>query len=248
MYHKNENFQFLHLMLSTSIAGYKVQIVDDHQMLRVGVKVSMELSNVALQWIESTHLQEALNTYRRHDDIDLVLLDLNLPDSKGLQSLQTFLHEFPQARLAIFSATEDPFVVRQALAMGALGLIPKSADAETTVRLIEALLALDPARRKCGSVTGTVSPAAPAATVAPVAPPITPVAATPFARFSGGPGAKETLNATQLRVLELMLAGMSNHQIAGECTLALGTVKNTVSSIFLAFDVKSRAHLISLFR
>ncbi len=238
-------------MLSRSIAGYKVQIVDDHQMLRVGVKVSMELSNVALQWIESTHLQEALNTYRRHDDIDLVLLDLNLPDSKGLQSLQTFLHEFPQARLAIFSATEDPFVVRQALAMGALGLIPKSADAETTVRLIEALLTRDLTRRKCESVTATVSPAAPAATVAslaPVAPPIAAVAATSVARFSDGPSAKETLNATQLRVLELMLAGMSNHEISAECSLTLGTVKNTVSSIFLAFDVKSRAHLISLFR
>ena len=45
-----------------------------------------------------------------------------------------------------------------------------------------------------------------------------------------------------------MLAGMSNHEISAECSLALGTVKNTVSSIFLAFEVKSRAHLISLFR
>jgi DNA-binding NarL/FixJ family response regulator len=228
------------MMFKKSVAGYKVQIVDDHQMLRVGVKVSMELSTVAIQWIESTYLQEALNTYRRYDDIDLVLLDLNLPDSKGLQSLQTFLHEFPRARLAIFSATEDPFVVRQALAMGALGLIPKSGDAETTVHLIEALLHREPAHRS-GGVTETALHTASAASVSPLA-------STLSARLATGPSAKETLNATQLRVLELMLAGMSNHQISGECALALGTVKNTVSSIFLAFDVKSRAHLISLFR
>ena len=55
------------------------------------------------------------------------------------------------------------------------------------------------------------------------------------------------LNPTQLRVLELVLAGMSNQEIADECKLALGTVKNTVSSIMLALDVHSRSHLISVF-
>ena len=231
MDHKNEIFQFLPLMLSRSIAGYKVQIVDDHQMLRVGVKVSMELSNVALQWIESTHLQEALNTYRRHDDIDLVLLDLNLPDSKGLQSLQTFLHEFPQARLAIFSATEDPFVVRQALAMGALGLIPKSADAETTVRLIEALLTRDPTRRKCESVTGTVSPAATVASLASVAPPIAPVAATPYARFLGGPSAKETLNAAEDTFLAKRTAALTaSSKLKNQTPVLNKSIKDNLNS------------------
>ncbi|RZJ13743.1 MAG: LuxR family transcriptional regulator, partial [Haliea sp.] len=56
------------------------------------------------------------------------------------------------------------------------------------------------------------------------------------------------LNATQLQVLELLLAGMSNQEIATECQLALGTVKNAVSSIYLAMDVQSRSHLLSLFR
>jgi DNA-binding NarL/FixJ family response regulator len=49
-------------------------------------------------------------------------------------------------------------------------------------------------------------------------------------------------------VLELVLAGMSNQEIASECKLALGTVKNTVSSIMLTLDVRSRSHLMSVFK
>ncbi len=41
---------------------------------------------------------------------------------------------------------------------------------------------------------------------------------------------------------------MSNCEVASECSLAIGTVKNAVSSILLALDVRSRAHLISKFR
>jgi DNA-binding NarL/FixJ family response regulator len=58
----------------------------------------------------------------------------------------------------------------------------------------------------------------------------------------------DVLNPTQLKVLELVLAGMSNQEIATSCKLALGTVKNTVSSTMLAMDVRSRSHLISMFR
>ena len=56
------------------------------------------------------------------------------------------------------------------------------------------------------------------------------------------------LNPTQLKVLELVLSGLSNQEIATECGLALGTVKNTVSFIMLALHVNSRSNLISLFR
>jgi DNA-binding NarL/FixJ family response regulator len=59
---------------------------------------------------------------------------------------------------------------------------------------------------------------------------------------------REGLTPTQLRVLEFVLAGLSNQEIAAECNLALGTVKNTVSSIMLVLNVNSRSHLISLFK
>jgi DNA-binding NarL/FixJ family response regulator len=56
------------------------------------------------------------------------------------------------------------------------------------------------------------------------------------------------LSPTQLRVLELLLEGMSNQEIANELKLAQGTIKNAVSTIMLVLDVHSRSHLSSVFR
>jgi DNA-binding NarL/FixJ family response regulator len=195
--------------------SYCIQLVDDHHMLRMGLIALAQTSDrLNIQWLESTNLSEAMDSYRSQGNIDLVLLDLNLPDSQGLQGLQRFLSEFPNSRIAIFSATEDEFVVRQALALGAAGFVPKSASAATTLHLIETLLL-------------SIRPKLIKTKLSPLT---------------------DALNPTQLKVLELVLAGMSNQEIATSCKLALGTVKNTVSSTMLAMDVRSRSHLISMFR
>lgn len=201
--------------------SYCIQLVDDHHMLRMGLIALAQTSDrLNIQWLESTNLSEAMDSYRSQGNIDLVLLDLNLPDSQGLQGLQRFLSEFPNSRIAIFSATEDEFVVRQALALGAAGFVPKSASAATTLHLIETLLL---------SIRPALS----------ISPKLIKTKLSPLT---------DALNPTQLKVLELVLAGMSNQEIATSCKLALGTVKNTVSSTMLAMDVRSRSHLISMFR
>lgn len=216
--------------------SYCVQVVDDHQMVRMGLKALAHTSSrLALDWIESNNLTDALDAYRTHSGIDLVLLDLNLPDSQGLQGVRRFLSEFPDVQLAVFSATEDEFVVRQALALGAVGFVPKSASAEATLSLVESLLEGVRAVAQTHPMELLPSYAStPAAQVEQVQHTVMSRAAT--------------LNPTQLKVLELVLAGMSNQEIAAASNLALGTVKNTVSSIMLALDVHSRSHLISVFR
>ena len=199
-------------------------------MMRLGLKALSQASGeLCLDWMEAGNLGDALDVFSRQPDIDLVLLDLNLPDSKGLHGVRRFLTEHPQAQVAVFSATEDEFVVRQAFALGAVGFIPKSSSGNATLRLVESLLV--------GAAVNEARTSGPA----------------PLESGRPGAGAHSLhertamLNPTQLRVLELVLAGMSNQEIATECHLALGTVKNTVSSIMLALDVHSRSHLISVF-
>lgn len=200
-------------------------VVDDHQMTRVGLRALAQAQSICdIDWLEAATLDDALRIYADAPAVDLVLLDLKLPDSLGLQGLRRFLADHPSARIALFSGTEDEFIVRQALAMGAVGFVPKTADGATVFAIIVSLL---DARDE------------PAATRPP----------------SEGPTAgalaqhrTDSLTATQLTVLELVLAGLSNQQIAGELGLAHGTVKNAVSAIMLKFDVRSRPHLISLFR
>ncbi len=224
---------------------YLVQLVDDHHMMRMGLRaIASSSARLALRWIENSNLGDALDAYAAQPQVDLVLLDLNLPDSQGLQGVRRFLREFPQARLAVFSGTQDEFVVGQAMALGAVGFVPKSASAEATLSLIESLLE---AGRACAStlpmgIYAYDNSAWPAPHTGP---------SGLTASAAGHPPARDraaALNPTQLKVLELVLAGLSNQEIANECKLALGTVKNTVSSIMLSLDVHSRSHLISVFR
>ena len=148
-----------------------------------------------------------------------------MSDCKGLQGLSQILAQHPNAKVVILSGTQDEFVVRQARAMGAAGYLLKgSAPAATR----DALLDL---------VAGDTTPAsAPRATHFPRCP-----AVSSYDRVA-------ELGARHLEILELVLSGCTNQEISNSTKLSLGTVKNYVSTILLALDVKSRSHLISLFR
>jgi NarL family two-component system response regulator LiaR len=206
---------------------HKVLLVDDHELVRLGVKTSCtELFGLSVEWIEAATLQDAVRLYAQTPDIDAVLLDLNLADCKGLQGLRLFLQAHPSARVAVFSGTQDEFVVRQARALGAVGYIGKSGIArqlrDTLVGLLQPGGA--PGVRRSGS---SLFPRMPASAM--------------YDRVA-------ELGPRHLEILELVLSGCTNQEISHSTQLSLGTVKNYVSSLLLALDVRSRAHLISLFR
>lgn len=207
----------------------RVLLVDDHELVRCGVRsVCSEIPDVRFHWIEASTLQDGIDAYRREGPLDAVLLDLNLSDCKGLQGLRFFLREHPGARVAVFSGTQDEFVVRQARAMGAAAFLGKGGDAHT---LRSALLGLlNAASSTPGHAKGTPSTAL-------------------FPRFPSSAVYDRVaeLGARHLEILELVLSGCTNQEISSSTGLSLGTIKNYVSSLLLALDVRSRSHLISLF-
>jgi DNA-binding NarL/FixJ family response regulator len=208
----------------------RVLLVDDHELVRCGVKsMYSRIDDLDIEWLEASTLQEAIQVHQREQGIDAVLLDLNLSDCKGLQGLRQFLQSQPDARVAIFSGTQDEFVVRQARALGAVAYVGKGGDAAS---LRTALLNL----------------LRPAGTPAP-APGGMPSSAL-FPRFPSSAMYDRVaeLGARHLEILELVLSGCTNQEISSATQLSLGTVKNYVSSLLLALDVRSRSHLISLFR
>jgi len=207
----------------------RLLLVEDHELMRIGVKaLYTELQGVPLEWLEADSLQGALEVYAREGNIDAVLLDLNLADCKGLQGLRRFVLEQPLARIAVFSATHDEFVVRQARALGAVGYVPK------------------------GAAHGEMSATLTALLWPPGGPRATSVAAGQalFPRFPSSAMYDRVaeVGARHLEILELVLSGCTNQEISNSMRLSLGTVKNYVSSLLLALDVKSRSHLVSLFR
>jgi DNA-binding NarL/FixJ family response regulator len=212
-----------------AIRPRKLLLVDDHELVRVGVKACYaELQGVPLCWIEATSLQDALAIYAREEVIDAVLLDLNLADCKGLQGLRQFVHLYPAARIAVFSATQDEFVIRQARALGAVGYVPKGAVTAEMRDMLAALLWPQGGPQSRGFATSR-------------------------ALFPGFPPSAmydrvAELGPRHLEILDMVLSGCTNQEISDSMSLALGTVKNYVSSLLLALDVKSRSHLVSLFR
>jgi DNA-binding NarL/FixJ family response regulator len=205
----------------------KLLLVDDHELVRHGVKACYpELHGIPIEWHEATSLHEALEVYRRVEDIDAVLLDLNLADCKGLQGLRQFIHEYPNARVAVFSATQDEFVVRQARALGAVGYLPKGAASAEVRELLSALVWPGGSPRTQAS-SHALFPRFPSSAM--------------YDRVA-------ELGPRHLEILEMVLSGCTNQEISDSMSLALGTVKNYVSSLLLALDVKSRSHLVSLFR
>lgn len=208
----------------------KILLVDDHELVRFGVKsMYAELMGCPILWLEAGTLQEAIDTYTAQAPVDAVLLDLNLADCKGLQGLRQFLQAHPKARVAVFSGTQDEFVVRQARALGAVGYVGKSTDLAQMRDTLTALLFPNGNPEQRG-------PAAPASALFPRFP-----SSAMYDRVA-------ELGPRHLEILELVLSGCTNQEISNSTHLSLGTVKNYVSSLLLALDVRSRSHLISLFR
>lgn len=200
----------------------KLLIVDDHALVRVGIVTSLEAVDTApLQLFEASTLHDAMTLYRNEPDIALVLLDLNMPDCKGLQGLKQFLETFPEARVAVISGTQDEFVIGQVRALGAVGYITKGQAPHTMCDTVIGLLAAAQGNGNGG-----------------------------FPRFPSSSRYDRVaeLGPRHLEILELVLSGCSNQEISTATSLSLGTIKNYVSTILLALDVKSRSHLISLFR
>jgi DNA-binding NarL/FixJ family response regulator len=203
----------------------KVLLVDDHDLVRFGTSLLLEsLGSVQCQITPCRSLDEARTACRDSGPFDLVLLDLNLPDAKGLQGLRTLIDEYPQTPFAMLTGTQDEFVIRQAQAMGAIGYLLKSWTPERLKQALQSLL--QPA------------PKSEAATIA-----------ERFPRLAGSSHYDRVaeLGPRHLQILELILEGCSNQEISKITELSLGTVKNYVSAILLALDVGSRSHLISLF-
>jgi DNA-binding NarL/FixJ family response regulator len=204
-----------------------VLLIEDHDLVRLGTCVLLDsIEEVACTVVQCKTLDEAQQILRTGRMFDLVLLDLNLGDSKGLQGLRSLREEFPALAIAVLSGTQDEFVVRQAQTMGATGYLLKSSTPDQIRSAIRSLLG---ARDR-----------------------LTPGGAALSERFPKLAGTSyydrvAELGPRHIQILELILSGCNNQEISNATQLSLGTVKNYVSAILLALDVRSRAHLISLF-
>ncbi len=206
-------------------------IVDDHSLVRIGVRALVAAHfDDQFTVTEASTLEDGLMQLRHAQHrVALMLLDLQLPDAKGFAGLRIVLRDHPQVPVIVLSGAQDPRVREEALRLGAAAYISKAADMGGLDGLLEIL-------RRHVPGAGTL-PAATAPATAQSPP------AHQALRAAEGLG----LSPRQVQVLELVLRGLDNQAIGEETGLSLGTVKNYVSSVFLSFNVRSRAELMGLF-
>ncbi|GGW49692.1 response regulator [Vreelandella hamiltonii] len=215
---------------------YSLLVADDHPLFRDALQAVIRGGLADTRLLEADSLAAAMAHIEAHDTLDLLLLDLSLPDADGLEGLKTLRSAFPWLPVAIVSAHQERQLVLDAITQGAVGYIPKSTPGEQLLSALEQILQgqlylpADIMRR-------------PPAQRAPAAASVSSSAALQDVER---PGRLPRLTDKQLDVLSCMSQGMSNKQIARELTIAETTVKTHVSAILRKLGASSRVHAIVL--
>ncbi len=105
---------------------YKILIADDHPLFREAIHNVISDGFPGSEVMETADLDSALALTQEHDDLDLILLDLNMPGMHGLNGLINLRNEAPTIPVVIVSAEQDKQIVLQAITYGAVGFITKS--------------------------------------------------------------------------------------------------------------------------
>ena len=102
-------------------------LVDDHGLFREGTTLLLKSIDPGIEVDVARTAQECLDKASR-GGIDLVFLDLGLPDRKGLDALSDLKTAFPELPVVVLSGQEDRETVLEAIKRGAMGFIPKSSE------------------------------------------------------------------------------------------------------------------------
>ena len=120
---------------------YQVLIADDHPLFREAIARVIDDGFPGSTLLEASDLDTALAMADRHDDLDLVLLDLNMPGMQGLGGLVRLRNLFPTLPAVIVSAEEEKRVILQTITYGAVGFITKSTPRKQMIQALEQVLA-----------------------------------------------------------------------------------------------------------
>ena len=125
--------------LRPSIMSHHFLLVDDHPLFRNALKYA--LSELTVEPIlEAEDFASTLIVLRSNPLVDVVFLDLAMPDVQGLDGLVTILNEFPEKQVIMISAHEDPHIIHKAKKIGASGFIPKSTQLDELTAAVKHIL------------------------------------------------------------------------------------------------------------
>lgn len=198
----------------------RLLIVDDHSLLREGVTALLRQLGPQTEVLSASDGPGALDIVARTPDLDAVILDLAMPEMDGLAVLDALGACAPSLPVIVLSGSERAADVRRAMARGALGYVPKSANPQTLLSALK--LVLD------GELY------------------VPPLMLTESAEVASGAAPK--LTPRQADVLACISQGLSNKITAQRLDMSEKTVKAHVTAILRALGATNRVRAVALAR
>jgi DNA-binding NarL/FixJ family response regulator len=194
----------------------RVLIVDDHEMVREGLRALLEDEPEMSVVGEARDGVEAVAEAVRLSP-DVILMDLVMPNMDGIEAIRGIRKASPASRILVLTSFADPRHVQGAIQAGALGYLLKDLERAELSRAIRAAAKGEP----------TLHPEAQKQLLEQVSGP-------------GGGFSRPTLTPRESDVLRLIAKGMSNKEIGSSLDLTEGTVKGYVSAVLEKLGVADR--------
>ncbi len=201
--------------------GFRFIIADDHPLFRSALRLAVQGSFKEAEIFEANSLNAIIDTLKEDDEIDLILLDLNMPGVKGYSGLIYLRAQYPQIPVVVVSATETMDVIQKCFDFQATGFIPKSLNLDSMRMAIQTFVngdiwypdGFNPDMERNSDTQELIL------------------------RLS-------SLTPQQVRVLMMVSEGLLNKQIAFELDVSEATVKAHVSAILQKLNVDSRTQAV----
>lgn len=199
-----------------------ILLADDHEVMRLALRHALQPLAGQIRWCEAADAAQVDAQLAGGGDFDLALIDLHMPGSDGVATIARWRREHPALPLVVLSATEDPALVRELIALGVSGFVPKSDAATVMLQAIRLILA--------------------GGTYAPLRFLTDPAGADKASKEDPSPVGG--LTARQIEVLRLLARGLPNKAIARELGLAEATVKVHLLAIFRVLQAHNRTEAV----
>jgi DNA-binding NarL/FixJ family response regulator len=210
----------------------KVLLVDDHALFREGISMILKNLMGAVEVFEAGSCRDGLSLLARQPGLDLVLMDLGLPDMSGIEGIALIREQYPDVPVVALSSSEDKATVLSALDNGAMGFIPKTSNSSILTGALRLILAhgiyLPPSVFLADRRALAASPALPVSS------------ATPRQTSPSDLG----LTVRQAEVLHRILQGKPSKVICRELDLSSSTVKTHTSAVLRALNVTTRTQAV----
>ncbi|MBS9334677.1 response regulator transcription factor [Fructobacillus sp. M1-13] len=198
----------------------KVLIVDDHMIVREGLKLILENDESDFQVMEAADGKEAIGVLDKHSEIGLLLLDIKMTPVDGIEVMRFISEKYPNLPVIVLTTFDSDDVVKEMLRLGAKSFLLKDADSQKILSTIHQVLA--------GNTVLSTEMAQKAFRTRPVQP---------------QPG--QQLTKREKEILTLLVAGYRNKAIAEQIYVSERTVKNELTQIYNQFGVSSRSEAVA---